>query len=105
MYLTVLTRYLCIHRLSFIVHSAKRSEVGNTAAAAAVTDGSSGVVTRSQSDNHNLVPFLPGSNIPVRIHNDKSVIKIALKQMEGNKKETARKKSNSNPSQPELKQS
>lgn len=104
MYLTVLTRYLCIHRLSFIVPSAKRSEVGDTAAAA-VTDGSSGVVTRSESDNHNLVPFLPGSNIPVRIHNDKSVIKIALKQMEGNKKETARKKSNSNPSQPELKQS
>lgn len=99
MYLTVLTRYLCIHRLSFIVHSAKRSEVGDTAAAAAaaVTDGSSGAVTRSESDNHNLVPFLPGSNIPVKIHNDKSVIKIALKQMEGNKKETARKKKQQQP--------
>ena len=96
MYLTVLTRYLCIHRLSFIVHAAKRSEVGDTAAAAAaaaVTDGSSGAVTRSESDNHNLLPFLPGSNIPVKIHNDKSVLKIALKQMEGNR------------SQPELKQS
>jgi len=97
-YLTVPTRYLCIHRLSFIVHSAKRSEVGDTAAAAAaaaaaVTDGSSGAVTRSESDNHNLLPFLPGSNIPVKIHNDKSVLKIALKQMEGNR------------SQPELKQS
>ena len=95
----MLTRYLCICRLSFIANLAKRSEVKDTAAAAAaaaattvtVTDGWSGVVTRSQSDSRNLVPFRPGSNIPVEIHNDKSVLKIVVKQMEGDEKETAKK--------------
>lgn len=47
MYLKVLTRYLCIHRLSFEVHSAKKvavEDIAATAAAAAEgTDESSGI--------------------------------------------------------------
>ena len=82
MYLKVVTRYECIHRLSFEVHSAKKDEVEDVtaaaeAAAAEGTDESSGVpvLTRSKSDNHYLVPFQQGSNIPVKIHNNKSVLK------------------------------
>ena len=75
MCLKVVTRYLCIHRLSFEVHSAKKGEVEGIAAEG--TDESSGVLVliRSQSDNHYLVPFQQGSNIPVKIHNNKSVLK------------------------------
>ena len=43
--------------------------------------------------------FHSGSNIPVKIHNDKSVLKIVIKQMEG------KENGNSSHSQPELKQS
>ena len=75
MCLKVVTTYLCIHRLSFEVHSAKKGEVEDIAAEG--TDESSGVLVliRSQSDNHYLVPFQQGSNIPVKIHNNKSVLK------------------------------
>ena len=41
MYLKVVTRYECIHRLSFEVHSAKKGEVEDIAAAEG-TDESSG---------------------------------------------------------------
>ena len=100
MYLKVVTRYLCIHRLSFEVHSAKKSEVEDIAAAATAaegTDESSGVpvLTRSKSDNHYLVPFQQGSNIPVKIHNDKSVFKNVVRKWEGNEKESTRKNGNS----------
>ena len=85
MYLKVVTRYECIHSLSFEVHSAKKVEVEDIAAAAAAegTAESSGVLvlTRSKSDNHYLVPFQQGSNIPVKIHNDKSVLKNCYTQM------------------------
>ena len=96
MYFKVLTRYLCIHRLNFVVYSAKKGEVEDVAAAEG-TDESSGVMvlTRWQSDNHYLVPFQQGSNIPVKIHNDKSVLKNCCTQMDGNEKETTRKNSNS----------
>ena len=45
MYLKVLTRYIRIHRLSFVVHSGKKGEVEDIATAAAEegTDKSSGV--------------------------------------------------------------
>ena len=96
MYLKVVARYLCIHRLSFEVHSAKKDEVEDVAAAAEAaaaegTDESSGVpvLTRSKSDNHYLVPFQQGSNIPVKIQN---VFKIVVRNWVGNEKETTRKK-------------
>ena len=93
MYLNVVARYLCIHRLSFEVHSAKKGEVEDIAAAEG-TDESSGVplLTRSQSDNHYLVPFQQGSNIPVKIQN---VFRIVVRNWEGNEKETTRKNGNS----------
>ena len=43
MYFKVLTRYLCIHRLNFVVYSAKKGEVEDVAAAEG-TDESSGVM-------------------------------------------------------------
>ena len=103
MYLKVVARYLCIHSLSFEVHSAKNVEVEDIAAAAAAaaaaaegTAESSGVLvlTRSKSDNHYLVPFQQGSNIPVKIQN---VFKIVVRNWEGNEKETTshEKKGNS----------
>ena len=98
----MLTRYIRVHRLSFVVHPAKKSEVEDIAGAAAAvaaegTDGSSGVLvlTRSKSDNHCLVLFQQGSNIPVKIHKNKSVFKIVLRKWEGNEKETTRKNGNS----------
>ena len=55
MYLKVVARYLCIHRLSFEVHSAKKDEVEDVAAAAEAaaaegTDESSGVPVRHVSN-------------------------------------------------------
>ena len=38
MYSKEVTRYLCIHRLSFEVHSAKKGEVEDIAAAAAAEE-------------------------------------------------------------------
>ena len=67
-------------------------------AAAEGTDESSGVpvLTRSQSDNHYLVPFQQGSNIPVKIHNNKSVLKNCYTQIwRGSEKESTRKNGNS----------
>ena len=92
----MVTRYLCIHRLSFEVQSAKKGEVEDIAAAAEAaaaaegTDESSGalVLTGSKSDNHYLVPFQQGSNIPVKIQN-------VVRNWEGNEKETTRKNGNS----------
>ena len=93
----------CIHRLSFFIHSAKKGEVEDIAAAAEEqTDESSGVpvLTRSKSDNHYLVPFQQGSNIPVKIHNDKSILKNCCTQMECNEKETTKKKNGNSKLQP-----
>ena len=62
----------------------KKGEVEDIAAAAAEgADESSGglVLTRSKSDNHYLVPCQQGSNIPAKIHNDKSVLKNCYTQM------------------------
>ena len=99
MYLKVVTRYLCIHRHSFVVHSAKKSEVEDIAATTAAattggTDESSGVpiLTRSKSDNHYLVPFQQGSNIPAKIHNDKFVFKIVVRKWKGQRKGEYEKK-------------
>ena len=92
MYFKVVTRYPCIHPHSFVVHSAKKGEAEDIAAAAAAaatttggTDVSSGVpvLTRSKSDNHYLVPFQQGSNIPVKIHNNKFVFKIVVRKSKG----------------------
>ena len=94
-YLKVVTRYLCIHRLSFEVQSAKKGEVEDIAAAAEEERAESSgvlVLTRWQSDNHYLVPFQQGSNIPVKIQN---VFRIVVRNWEGNEKETTRKNGNS----------
>ena len=50
------------------------------------------VLTRSKSDNHYLVPCQQGSNIPAKIHNDKSVLqKLLYANGTGNENETTRK--------------
>ena len=50
------------------------------AVATAGTGESSGVITGSKPHNHYLVPFLQGPNIPVKIHNDKFVLKIVVRK-------------------------
>ena len=50
------------------------------AVATAGTAESSGVITGSKPNNHYLVPFLQGPNIPVKIHNDKFVLRIVVRK-------------------------
>ena len=56
------------------------------------TGGSSGVITRSQSNDHYLIPVLQGSNIPVKIHNDKFVFKIVVRKWKAMKRRLGEKK-------------
>ena len=56
------------------------------------TGGSSGVITGSQSNGHYLVPVLLGSNIPVKIHNDKFVLKTVVRKWRAMKMKLQEKK-------------